>query len=162
MLIVSERNQPVILDSIYTPTTNEYFWVLDFNQMDYMLAPLLVLTETVCPTIFLRISGFNFPVPADWNILVYSEETHQLDVVEVSSAVGQEFTALVYGATATDPRPAVITAVDYQAEYVNVSPSLNKNQMLCHPIGPSEWINVAPSDSYNKYLRDRSVGDLIG
>lgn len=161
MLIFDENSKPLILDSIYTPTPAEYFYVLDLEILDFTLVPLLVLEEVVCPSVVVRIKGFEFVLPASWNILVYSEETHQVDVIEVAKLAGKEFTAMVYGPIVPYVRAGRITVTDYIPDCINVAPSLNKHQMLCHPIAPGEWINVSPSDTFNKYLKDCSVGDIV-
>ena len=162
MLIFDETNKPIILDSIYGPTPSSHMWVLDFTIMDYTLAQMNMLEEVVCPSIQVRVNGFDFILPANWNILVFDQDTTQLDVVELSEATGREFNALVYGPKLGRPFPSPITVINYFIEYKNVGPSLNKHQMLCHPIGPNEWVSVSPSDSYNKYLKDTIVGELIG
>lgn len=162
MLIFDENSQPVIIDSIYSPTPTEHKWVLDLSIMDYTLVPLMMLEEIICPSIQLRIQGFEFVLPANWNILVYDKDTSQLDVVEVSDAAGKEFTALLYGPHKLYPTPGTITVTNYFIEYKNVGPSLNKHQMLCHPVGPNEWCSVGPSDSFNKYLKETTIGDLMG
>lgn len=162
MLIFDSDAKPIILDSIFVPTLTEYFWVLDLSIMDFTLAPLTTLEQVVCPSLQIQIMGFEFIVPANWNILVYDRETCQLDTVELAEAAGREFTSLVYGPTQSRIAPGIITVTNYHMEYCNVGPTLNKHQMLCHPIGPDIWVNVAPSDTYNKYLKDQSVGDIIG
>lgn len=162
MLIFDETNRPIILDSIHGPTLSDHMWVLDFTMMDFTLAQLNMLEEIVCPSIQVRVNGFEFILPANWNILVYDQDTAQMDVIELSEAAGREFTALVYGPKMGRPTPAPIMVTNYFVEYKNVGPSLNKHQMLCHPIGPNEWVSVSPSDTYNKYLKDTIVGELIG
>lgn len=161
MLIFNENNQPILLDSLQGPVLSEYMYVLDLSMMDYTLAPLLVFEEVICPTILLSIHGFTFKLPANWNILVTDEETYQLDVVEVSELAGKEFKALIYGMDMKMIELGKIKVLDYYPDYQNIGPSLNKFQMLCHPISPNQWINVAPSDSYNKYLKEKLVGDII-
>lgn len=161
MLIFDSDSKPIILDSIHTPTLTDHFWVLDLSLMDFTLAPLISLEEVVCPSLVLRVNGFEFALPANWNVLVYDGETSQLDVVELSEVCGREFSALCYGPQRTRHSPATVTVTNYFVEHRNIGPLLNKHQMLCHPIGPGEWINVAPSDTYNKYLKDRAVGDII-
>lgn len=161
MLIFDDNSKPIILDSIYTPMVTEHFWVLDLELRDYMLAPLVVLEEIQCPSIALQIFGFSFIVPANWGVLVYDEETTQLDIIESRNLAGKEFTALVYGAKMNLPQPGVISVVDYNPNFHNVAPSLHKHQLLCHPISPTAWVNIAPSDSYNKYLKDIIVADLV-
>jgi len=162
MLIFDTENKPVLLDSIYTPTLTDHMWVLDLNLMDFTMSPLLVLEEIVCPVIVVAVRGFEFPLPANWNILVYDTDTSQLDVIEVAEAAGREFTALVYGPNKANFGAGIVSVTNYFAEFRIVAPSLNKHQMLCHPIGPDEWVTVSPSDGYNKYLKGRIVGDLIG
>jgi hypothetical protein len=162
MLIFDGNSQPIILDSIHGPTVTEHMWVLDLSMLDFTLAPLLMLEEVVCPSIRILVKGFEFTLPANWNVLVYDRETAQLDVVELAETAGREFTALTYGPKKSSVSPAIITVTNYFVENKNIGPSLNKHQMLCHPIGPDEWICVSPSDTYNKYLKDIIVGDLIG
>jgi len=161
MLIFDDNSEAIILESIYAPTLTDHFWVLDLAILDYTLTPLLVLEEIVSPSVTLRIRGFEFNVPSNWNILVFAEETQQLDIVEIGNLAGREFTALVGGPDINASVPGGITVVDYTPEFQHVAPSLNKHQMLCHPIGPGEWVNVAPSDTYNKYLKELIVGDIL-
>lgn len=162
MLILDEHNEPIIIESIHTTTPTEYFWVLDLNQEDYTLTPLVMLEEVICPTMELQINGFVFEVPASWNILVFDTDTTQLDIIELSEAAGREFTALVYGPTKSYPSPGRVIVTNYFVEHKHVSPSLNKHQMLCHPISATEWINISPSDSFNKYVKNKTVGDIVG
>ncbi len=164
MLIFDEENRPILLDNIYTPTPTEYLWVLDLSMMDYTLAPLTNLEEIISPSIELMIEGFQFFLPANWNILVYAEDTLQLDVIEIAEVAGREFIAFVIDMSdrgIVKYEPGLITVTNYVPELDNVAPQLGKHQMLCHPIGPEQWINVAPSDTYNKYFRDAVVGDII-
>ena len=161
MFVFDDANNTIILDSIHVSTPTEFCWVLDLTLMDYTLTPLTSLEEVVCPSLKLRINGFEFILPASWNILVYDTDTSQLDVVEISETCGKEFTALVYGPTSGFASPGTISVVDYYVEHRNVGPLLTKQQMLCHPIGPEEWVSVAPADGYNKYLKDKMVGDLL-
>ena len=154
-------SQPIILDDLCAPVLSDHFWVLDLNIQDYTLTPLQVLEEVLCPTVVLRIEGFDFEVPAAWNILVYDYDTTQLDAVSLAEAAGREFTAMVFGPSLSMPRASKISVVDYFMERKHVNPSLNKHQMLCHPIGPNAWVNISPSDVYSKYLKDITIGDLI-
>lgn len=162
MLVFDGQSRPMILDSIYTPTSVEFVWVLDLNLMDFTMTELTILEETISPSIEIQVGGFSFVLPASWNILVYDRDTSQVDVVSIAETAGREFTAFTYGPKAAKPVPRVITATNYLPAHVNVGPSLNKHQMLCHPIGPDEWVVVSGSDGYNKYLKNCVVGDLIG
>ncbi len=161
MLIFDENTNAILIESITTPITTEYFWVLDLEMMDYTITPLIVLEEVVAPTITVEIQDFSFNLPATWCMLVYGEETMQLDVIEIGELAGKDFTALISGTHLNMAVPGHIKLLDYITEDYNYVPSLTKNQMLCHPVAPNMWVNVAPSDSYNKYLKDLVVGDIL-
>jgi hypothetical protein len=161
MLIFDENSKPIIVDGLHTPLLSEYFYVLDLNLMDFTLTPLNVLEETVAPTITLSIEGFDFNVPANWNILIVDDETMQLDVTEIADIAGTEFKAFGYGFDNVNFDSYLINVHNYFTQYPNYGPSLSKNQMLCHPISQTRWINIAPSDTYNKYLKNKLAGDLI-
>lgn len=165
MLIFDENLKPIVLENVHSPTPTEYFWVLDLSDMDFTIAPLTMLEQIIGPAMRLKVRGFEFWVPTMWNLLVFEEDTSQLDVIKIKKAPGTEFTAFttdVLNYTLMKCEPGLITATDYSPEQVIVAPALGKHQMLCHPIGPRTWINVAPSDSYNKYLKNTVIGDIIG
>lgn len=165
MLICDDNNYTYIVDDIYTPLPIEYFWVLDLKMLDFTLTPLLVLEEMVCPSVMVKVNGATCMLPASWHMLVFSEETLELDVVEIGDLAGREFTAFVYdnrNPQIVRYKPSVVQVIDYSPSYQNVSPALNKHQMLCHPVGPAEWVCISSSDCYNKFLKDMVVGDIIG
>jgi len=161
MLIFDNNSEAVILDSIHTPTAAEHFWVLDFNMMDFTLAPLQGLEEMIVPVMEVMVDGFRFVLPAYWNMLVIDSDTSQLDVTVVEDLAGKEFEALIYGPNMHSGKMATVVATDYSPSFKIVGPSLNKHQMLCHPISPEAWVCVAPSDSYNKYLKNCVMGEII-
>jgi hypothetical protein len=161
MLIFDNNSRPILLDSIFVPTLTDHFWALDLNIKDFTLTPLTMLEEIVCSTVVIRVEEFDFAVPANWNILIFDEETSQLDVVEIHNMSGKQFSAFVFGPNMSNVRPAKVSLLNYLPEHKNVAPSLNKHLLLCHPIGPDAWINIGPNDSYNKYLKDMTIGDLF-
>lgn len=161
MLIFNENNETLILDSIYTPLMSEYLYVLDLNMMDFTLAPLTILEEITSPTVQVQVMGFRFKLPANWNMLVVDPESMILDTVEISDLAGKEFHTLLYGPNTGRYNTAPVYVTDYFPNEKNVGPSLPKHQMLCHPVTPDLWINTAPSDSYNKHLKGKVVGDLM-
>lgn len=161
MLFFNEKNETLVLDSVYDIVLSDYFWVLDLNIRDFTLSKLNSFEETISPAIKVKVKNFEFVVPAVWNILLYSEDTQQLDVMEIANLSGRQVSTLVYGHNSSRIKSAHVDVVDYFPSYRNVSPSLSKHQLLCHPIGPNEWINIAPADTYNKYLKNLMVGDLI-
>lgn len=161
MLIVDENSQLVILDSIYGPILSNHIWVLDLALKDFTLVPIVMLEETVCASIELKLDDVSIVLPAHWSILIYDVDTLQLDVCEISDTLGREFTALVYNSANSMYTPCNIVATNYIIEYTHVSPAFTKSQMLCYPISNIHWILISPSNTYNKYLKDTSILDIL-
>lgn len=164
MIISDEHSYPILLDSIDTPTLTEYFWVLQLNfngDMDFTLQKLEIFEEQTTPTLEFLIDGYLIEAPTNWNLLVYSEETAQLDVAEISDLTRSKFTAVVYLHKTGKIVPGPVSVIDYHHEAHIRNPVLNKHTMLCHHVGPDGWICLAPTDNYNKYLKDTLVGDLM-
>lgn len=161
MLIYNEYSKPIIIDSIHIPLSSGFMWVLDLDMPDFTLAPIQMLEEIYCPSITLDVLGFSFSLPSNWFVMVYDKETTQLDVVKVADLTGQVHTLLGGGPKVTRATPIYATPTDYSPIHKHVGPSLNKNQMLCHPVAPGYWINISSVDTYSKYLKDMIVGDLF-
>jgi len=164
MVISDENSFPILIDSIDTPTLTNYFWVLQLalhGEIDFTLQELVMFEEQVTPTLEFLIDGYIVEAPTNWNILVYSEETAQVDVAEISDLTRSRFTALVYMHETGKIIPGPVQVVDYHQEAHIRSPALNKHTMLCHHVGPDGWVCLAPTDNYNKYLRNTLVGDLM-
>lgn len=161
MLIYDERTNPIVIDSIHTPLMSSHMWTLDLEIMDFVLSPIVIIEETFCPSLKLNILGFEFILPANWFVVVYDTDTTQIDVVKISDIAGQMYSLLGSGPDIYRPSSIIATVVEYIPQYKNVNPSLNKHQMLCHPVAPGYWINISPVDPYNKYLKDKIVGDIF-
>ena len=164
MIISDENSFPIVINSIDTPTLTDYFWVLQLaldDEMDFTLQELKMFEEQTTPTLEFTIDGYKIEAPTNWNILVYSEETAQLDVAEVSDLTRSKFTAVVFMHETGKVVPGPVKVFDYHQEALVQNPALNKHTMLCHHVGPDGWIMMAPTDNYNKYLKNRLVGDLM-
>lgn len=160
MIYFSESNIPILLDDLYAPIVNSHLWVLDLEQDDFVLAPLKVLQEIVCPSIQLEVDGLKFMLPANWYVLIYDEETTMMDVVLVSELAGRPFKLFRYGFKDILVGSESYKTVDYHPRYPNIVPQLTKKQMLCHPINDKQWICVASTDAFCKKLKDMSIGDI--
>lgn len=161
MVISDENSFPTIIESIDTPTICSHFWVLELAEMDFTLNKLKMFEEQTTPTLRFLINGYFVEAPADWNILVFSEETAQLDVAEISDLTRSRFTAMLYEHRTGKIVPGPVQVVDYHREAQIINPTLNKHTMLCHHVGPEWWCCLAPTDNYNKYLKNAVVGDLL-
>lgn len=161
MVISDENSFPVLIDSIDVPIVTDYFWGLDLINRDFTLNKLVMLEEIQTPVIAFKIAGFAVEAPADWNILVYSPDTSQLDIVQISELTKGGYSAFMYDHRYSKIVENVVTVVDYSSYGVVHTPSLNKSVMLCHTVGPHYWICISPSDTYAKYLKDATVGDIL-
>lgn len=162
MFITNESNKKFEIRSIDEPIAADYFWVLDLLQQDWMLSKLVMLEEFTAPTLTLSIKGDLIVVPAEWNILVYSPETSDVDMVQISDLTKSEFTVFLYDFTKSKVVESSCKVVNYSSNSVVRTPSFNKNNMLCHPVAGSYWIMVAPTDTYNKYLKESvTVGNFL-
>lgn len=161
MIISDENSYPIIVDSVETPMNTEYFWVLDLVNKDFKLTPFVMNEEHHTPTFELVILGYVIEVPTNWNILLFSEETSQLDIAEVSELTRGNFTALSYNHRADRVIPGEVRVINYNPSAKVHIPSLHKTHMLCHSLGPDVWVCLSPSDNYNKYLKNAIIGDIL-
>lgn len=161
MIISDENSYPIMVDSVETPLSTEYFWVLDLVERDFKLTPLMMNEELHTPTFELSILEYIIEVPTNWNILLYSEDTSQLDIAEVSELTRGNFTALSYRHKKDRVIPGEIRVINYNPYAKVHTPSLHKTHMLCHSLGPELWICLSPSDNYNKYLKGAMIGDIL-
>lgn len=162
MLIFDETNTVQEISDIYTPLYSEYMWTLNCDILDFTLTPIQMLEEMQCAALrIMTPSGGTTLVPAGWTMLICDRDTAQIDTISVAEFAGKEFSAFAYGPAAASPVTVKLSVVDYIADCVMTFPCLSKTQMLCHPISGSEWICISPTDPYNKYLKDKIIGDLV-
>src|SRR6185312_1549329 len=161
MIISDENYFPILIDNIEVPTKTDMLWVFNLEHRDFMLTPLYMFAELTTPILVVDILGYSIEVPADWNLLIYSEETSQLDIVEISELSRGHFTAVVFGHRDNSILPGSISIIDYKSSYKVQTVVVDKNCMVCHPLGPDYWVCLSRADNYNKYLKNAVIGDLI-
>lgn len=161
MIILDENEEAVYLHDIKAPVVVDYFWTLNLSMMDFTLSSLDVLIETTGPALKLRANNFNFWVPASWYILIYDLDNSILDICTINELSWKSFSAVTYGNNQLMISATNLSVTDYNPDKVIVSPALNNDQMLCHPITPTKWISVTPNNVYNKFLKNKTIGDLF-
>lgn len=161
MIIFNEETKPIYIDSIVTPLLTSHFWVLDLEEKDFKLSKLEVLEEHITPMLVISIGGYAIELPADWNILICSPETNQLDVVEISELSRGHFRVFTFQHKNNKILNFPVKVIHYESRAVLQMPSIGKNQMLCHALGETAWVCVSPVDNYNKYLKGTIANDLI-
>src|SRR5690625_2112453 len=142
MIFLDENNHPISLDSIDIQTTSEYFWALSLKEMDFMLTKIETLEELTTPSLTLAVMDNVIHLPANWNILVYSKETSQLDIIEVHRMTRMDFSIVLYNHVTdiVDTEPIDVRVIDYDTSRKLKNPSLHKDTMMCHPIGHYHWM----------------------
>lgn len=160
MVISDENYFPILIDNIEVPTKTDMFWAFNLEHKDFMLTPLTMFEELTTAILVMEILGYCIEVPSYWNLLIYSEETSQLDIQEIYEISRGYFTAVVFDHKRNKVIPGPISVIDYKDNYKIQTVSLHKNSMMCHPLGDEYWICLSPSDNYNKYLKDSVIGDL--
>lgn len=162
MLISDENSLPYNIQSIDEPIQCDYFWTLNLDEQDFRLSKIVLLEEFQTPSLTLNIFGSLLELPSEWNILVYSPETSVVDMIQISDTTRGNFSAVVLNHKTNKVLENSIRVVSYSPSTSIQVPSFNKNSMLCYPIGNDMWIMVAPTDTYNKYLKDgTTVGNFL-
>lgn len=160
MEIVNENHQPLSLDIYDISKKSEFFWVFDLEEIDWFLQKLKIIEAFECPTIKIKIMNKVLTLPSDWNILVYSEETTSLDVVNVHQLINQKFNIFLYDFIHHKVVDCNYRVVGYNKNEEVTAPCIAKKQMLCVPIEDKYWIMMSPTDVY-RYIKNMSVSDLI-
>lgn len=161
MVISDEQSKPIFIESIDVPTSTDFFWTLNLEELDFMLEPLEMFEELTTNILVINIHGYIIQAPANWNILVFSKETSQLDIAEFSDLARGGFNALTYNINKEKVVGGKVTVIDYIQEGKVRTPLLKKNLMLCHHLGEDFWACIAPTDNFNKFLKGKVWGDLL-
>lgn len=160
MVISDENYFPILIDNVEIPMKTDRFWIFNLEHKDFMLTPLIMFEERTDPIHILNIAEYSIEIPSYWNILCYSEDTSQLDILEVSEISRGHYTAVIFDHQGNRVLPGIIHTNDWKGIHKIQTVSLNKNSMLCHALGKDYWICVSPTDNYNKYLKNAVIGDL--
>jgi hypothetical protein len=129
--------------------------------MDFQLSKIKMLECINTPVLVIDIMGYLVKVPASWYILTSSEDTHELDTLVISDFTKGLYTALVINHRTMKQSYITVKCVDYIQSDNIYTIALHRNQMLCHALGPNNWIMLSSVDVYSKYLKNKTVWDII-
>ncbi len=161
MIISDDESNPIIIDNLDSPIKSNYFWTLNLAEMDFRLSKIKMLECINTPALVIEVMGYVIKVPASWHMLVSSEDTHDLDTLVTSDLTKGMYTALVMNHRKMKQAYIPVRCVDY-IQSVNIyTIALHRNQMLCHALGPNNWIMLSSVDVYNKYLKNKTVWDIM-
>lgn len=163
MLFFDELKRTIILDSRFTPLSSKYVYVLDLEEKDFFMRPFLIIEEIVAKVVCeLEINGFRFMLPASWAVLIGDPDTSQIDATEIYRLSGKHFQLFTFGYNMSYPQLVDVKIINEHHNQRVIVPSLNRKQMLCHPISPDTWININPSvNSCVKLLNNSVIGDFF-
>ncbi len=168
MLILPEFARPYLIQSLDSPVVPKYFWTFSGPMLDFVLSPIHYLEETTGPSVCVMISGFEFYVPASWNILVVDRDTSMVDTVPIHVCSTNVYQAFLFSSVSNRYVTADIYVTDYRKDDRIVHPLVQKATMMCHPVGPEPMnqqaiLNamIGPYDLYQKYLSNVSACELI-
>ena len=102
-----------------------------------MLKPIIMLEETIGPTVKVRINAFDFFVPASWYILVADEDTKQVDTVPITQCSSSSFKAFMMHPQLNRYELSSIQLLDLDLQGVVVHLLIPRMTMICHPVGPT-------------------------
>ena len=146
------------------PTKSDYYWVFDFELIDYTLVPLLMIQEVTGTVMLVNTLNKTITLPLNWSVLVFDEDSLQLDMVGISNLEVSSFTALVSGPSVEkDYFSARISLQQVTAETI-VTPLPDKHQLLCHPVTDDLFICVGSTPNvptFQKYLEPLTVKSTV-
>jgi hypothetical protein len=170
MLIFTDYNKPLIIDSLDTPLVTRHHWVLSGTMKDFKLSNIPYIEETKGPSIEVMVEGFRFVLPASWNIMVVDDETKVLDTIPIANCSTGSHKVLLMSSFDTKVRTADIHVLDLFPVYSCYHPMVGKGTMMCHPVGPEKRrdgvenilnVLVGPHDLYSKYIKDMTAAELL-
>lgn len=161
MIISNDYSKPILINDLDSPIKSNYFWTLNLTELDFKLAKIKMLESICTPALVLDIMGYVIKVPASWNILISSEDTHCLDTALISDLTKGLFTAMVINHNKMTVEYVPVRCIDYLPSVTVYTVTLHRNQMLCHALGRDYWICLSGIDVYNKYLKNKTVWDIL-
>lgn len=161
MIISNDNSYPILIDDLDSPIVSSHFWTLDLKEMDFKLSKIKMLEAIETPSIVINVMDYVVRLPASWYILISSEETHKLDAALVSDLTKGGFEALVLDHKKMKPVYAPVKCVDYLKSGPIYTIALHRHQMMCHALGSEYWLCVTSIDVYNKYLKNKTVWDIL-
>lgn len=168
MLVMPEFQKPYSITSLTSPIVIKYHWVFSAHQLDWMLGPINYLEDTTGPLVRVMIEGFEFDIPAAWNILIVDDDTYTVDTVPLSKCATTQFKAFLMSPSSSRITISTINVVDFIDEGSVVHPLVQKATSFCHPVGPMTIhgkehemaVTIGPHD-LNRWLYNKAIGDLL-
>jgi hypothetical protein len=138
MRILTVENESFELDQVPDEVDDLRFMVLDNSdpsEPDYFATPLIFLESFNAPALVLNIGGNIIKMPVDWKILLGDPEIGDLEVMNLTSINGRDFSAFEFNPlSAFMPTYPTIDIVDVYTEVKWYLPKLKPGQLLAVPL----------------------------
>jgi len=146
----------------------KHHWIFSAALLDWVLGPINYLEDTTGPMIRVMIEGFEFILPAAWNILIADDDTYTVDTVPLSKCATMAYKAVLMSPTVTRVSISPINVMEFIPEGSVVHPLIQKSTLFCHPIGPQMYngkshemaVTIGPHDLH-RWLYNKAIGDLL-
>ena len=135
MLALPEYGFPLIIDDVSGPIVPKHSWFYDVALNDFVLRPIHLLEETTGPTVKVRINGFDFLVPASWNLLVVDEETKMVDTVQITQCSSSNYLAFMMHPETHDYYMSPVILLDLMMKETCTYIMIPRQHMMLHPVG---------------------------
>src|SRR5574343_356644 len=135
MLFLAEYGHPFILDSVNGPVVPKFSWFYSAEENDFMLKPIRLLEETIGATVVVRINGYEFDVPASWNLLVVDDDTKLVDTVPITQCSSSGYLAFMMHPETHDYYMSPIQLLDLKPSESCVHVMIPRQHMMLAPVG---------------------------
>jgi hypothetical protein len=167
VLILPEYGFPYIIDAVTGPVVPRHAWFYDVLVNDFLLKPIVMLEETVGPTVKVRINAFDFFVPASWFILIVDDETKQVDTVPITQCSSSTFKAFMMHPQLNRYELSPVQLLDLDPHGSVVHLLIPRSTLICHPVGPtaaSKDLSMScliGSQDVGRHMGDLSAQELL-
>jgi len=132
-----------------------------------MLKPIMMLEETIGPTVKVRINAFDFHVPASWYILVVDDDTKQVDTVPITQCSSSTFRAFMMHPQLNRYELSSIQLLDLDLQGTVVHLLIPRMTLICHPVGPTSSSKefsmscLVGAQDIGRYMSDMTAQELL-
>lgn len=137
-ILCLDGNKSFEMNEVPTEVDDLRFCVLDNSDPkdpDYFYVPLLYLESFNSPALVLKLGEDIVRMPADWQILIGSEEGGNLEVIPLTDVNDRGFTSFVYNPIdGFSPDFVKIEVVDIYPDVRWYFPKLRPGQLLAVPL----------------------------
>ncbi len=142
MRILTVENKSIDMAQVPTQVDDIHFGVLDNSDpknVDYFFVPMIFLESFNSAAVVLKIDGCHVKMPIDWQILIGSPESGDLEIIPIMQVNDRGFHSFMFNPLSSfSPEFKTIEIVDIYQDVTWFSPRLKSGQILCVPLEEKE------------------------